>query len=238
MRGFYVYNHDYMFDIIAAISNCVAAIALYNFLRKQINRNTFIVFIVYAAIMSALGISLAVWYRPFEQYSPLHLESPFCSLLTQDLLEFIENSPNLHMHPSHINPDLDSRVFMSITEITSSTITVTIQNESELLIYAEDSFQLNIYCDIYEGWIFVPPPPVGRSNGPLLNLPIPPNESLEIIIYLQDILYLRNLHILEPGLYRIIYFVFLPELIDYSDDRAFHAIAAEFYWHYYVKPTF
>ena len=150
---------------------------------------------------------------------------------TQDLFEFGESSPYLHMHPSHVNPDLDSLVFMSITEITPSTITVTIQNESELFIYAENSFQLNVYSDIYEGWLFVPPPPVGRSIGPFLNLPIPPNESLEITIYIQDMLYLRDLYILEPGLYRIIYFVFLPELIDYPDDRAFHAIAAEFYWH-------
>ena len=38
----------------------VAVFAFHKYLRKQINRKTFIVFIVYAAIMSALGISLAV----------------------------------------------------------------------------------------------------------------------------------------------------------------------------------
>ena len=51
----------------------VAACTVYKYHKKQISRKTFFVFIIYAAIMSSLGISLAIWYRPFDQYSPLHL---------------------------------------------------------------------------------------------------------------------------------------------------------------------
>jgi len=53
----------------------VAAFTIHKFRKKLINRKTFSVFIIYAAIMSAFGISLAIWYRPFDQYSPLHLIS-------------------------------------------------------------------------------------------------------------------------------------------------------------------
>lgn len=61
-----------LFNLFAII---MASFTVHKYRKKLICRKIFIVFIVYAAITSAFGISLAVWYSPFEQYSPLHFIS-------------------------------------------------------------------------------------------------------------------------------------------------------------------
>jgi hypothetical protein len=149
-------------------------------------------------------------------------------------------------HPSHVNPDLENRVSRSITEITSSAITVLIQNDSDLLIFTDNSFQIDVYDvyddddyeawfldddfdrvffdddAVYEGWFFVPS---GVTSYVLLETPIAPRESLEINIDLQN-----HLHLMEHGLYRIIKYVFLPEWQDMPNADGFHDVAVEFDW--------
>jgi len=53
----------------------VAAFTIHKFRKRKISCKTFFVFIIYAVIISAFGLFLAIWYMPFNQYSPLHLIS-------------------------------------------------------------------------------------------------------------------------------------------------------------------
>jgi uncharacterized membrane protein YwaF len=53
----------------------VTACTVHKYRKKLISFKTFSVFIIYAVIICAFGISLALWYKPFYQFSPLHFIS-------------------------------------------------------------------------------------------------------------------------------------------------------------------
>jgi hypothetical protein len=122
--------------------------------------------------------------------------------------------------PLHINPELMDYVAMTIIELSSNSVTITIQNYSEIEPMTGHGYSLEVYEN--DEWRLIPGVRPFTDEG----LIIFPQDSLEMNKCL-----LEYMHLIEPGLYRIRKDVMIDT---WQSDRppiaTRHDVVAEFYW--------
>ena len=130
--------------------------------------------------------------------------------------------------PLRINPELEPYVTMAVTEVSPSSVTVTIRNDSDLPLTTGYLYRLEVYDNGV--WRFIP----SSRAVILIAIPIFPQDSLEMTKDLDE-----YAHLMEPGLFRIRKDVFIDtwqtgELVNGFPSAlpidTTHELTAEFDW--------